>query len=832
MNSTNNPVSHSAQTAREYIENADELLKWADQRLVDFAALITDHRFLMSSPQNRILFAVDFFDLLEFAFPFVNVKVKRSALNPDTQNDILRRQIARSCLLLNLGESYRPILLPSPYVEEFFSCLSSSDIVDPQAEPFDSRFRDLQKRLEDQLGDTPIDALEQAETEKLIELLIDLCPELFFIISGHFDRGLEVIRRMFKDNYVTMNFAEWGLGKSLRDTIFDGETFSDFDFHNSKSDKKWEDIFRAVARKHKRQFFSSWRADIRTIRFVKYLNQELNPHRILVLYVSGASMIETVFRDKEAQNEAYAFWLDESAEKQPTCFFRNLDMFGFYLRYSEGDPQNAKPDEIVSKVEKDVLKVQELTKLENRKVIQKALGKINEGEFDPSINTLDRQIKNVAQLRNKLFDSHTTAACSSFMHSYEMGNIHLLQPKTYADRNLGKYKELIKNILTAARDYQSEIYKFIVQWKIFFVNEFYGLVDVARLSAMRGDPARYFKKDFANFVMFPFRVKFVTEELRNKIADLCKIIEDYPLRQDKGDKYAREFYGVLSDLAQGCSLASTSENHFWKETISLTDRSEKGMERRLAWLVLLCALGYGKQVEGDAKRILEIADVPLKTEFRILHVQAGIRQLLRIQEKNEDIDSYALKVSHIVDCCKHWSELDRDPRFIHLAAFAAGTMARSGWLQKYDRNWVISRCREALNLIEEARSEKMDELERKQQMHLKQTVLANLSYYLAVDGDKTDVEEALRIHEVSDLKAAILTGLCMHNKGYIFFRRMELSETRDEIEENYDSAIECYKEAKKRLFGRRSGSRVDLDMQEAGKRYRQLIDDAGDRPDQ
>jgi len=512
-------------------------------------------------------------------------------------------------------------------------------------------------------------------------------------------------------------------------------------------------------------------------------------------------------------------------------------VFRFYLRYCDCNPNDAIPAKIIESATKDMKMLEEFIAKKTRDTISN-IRLFGVSRYSDDFDILEASMQSVQGLRETLQSLHMTQSSREFMDSYQMGNIDLLRKETYsgpqavAQGELSRYADLITSVLEAASDFRRpEIVEQIVRVKVLLTNEFLNwrnLSDVySRRSRLEGGSRsdariadRAFRKYFINFIMFPFRVHFQTPELANAVGALAEEVEAilYDGRYD--NVTARNFYSSLMNLASKCAIISGSKDNFWGKQLDVADTSDKGIERRLTMLVLLLALGNTKEVIDDSERLLGIKDVPLALELRLIKVQAKLRVLLRRESKKGD--ETAEMVSDIVSSALESFRMTEstDPRFLYLAAFAVGTQAGSGWHSDYSRSWVIGRCFEVLSLLGRPDSSNdsldwfMSNLE-SDKRHLAESVLASLSYYLAVDGDRSDVMEALRIHQHAFLMKAKFTGLCLYDKAFVYRRLMEFAENESELDDYYAKCLHYYSLARERLF---TGSSV----QDAKKRTAEI----------
>ncbi|MEW6015271.1 MAG: hypothetical protein AB1690_08100, partial [Candidatus Zixiibacteriota bacterium] len=422
----------------------------------------------------------------------------------------------------------------------------------------------------------------------------------------------------------------------------------------------------------------------------------------------------------------------------------------------------------------------------------------------------------VKMIREELFGDHMITSCSKLRESYRsFFDIDPFDINTYSKSRLKSHVQPVISVLKSLESNLDKILEAIDTKKILLESEFGGVVSCSSLTGAD------FGEVYRKFMLFPFRVKVDTPKLVGDIS-LLKSMLQFP--EDLAMKRKRdvdEFRKLVSRIIRGCSNVNNSRENYWCVEMKPTDTDKNGLERRLVLLILLLALGYTDLVVHGSQRMLslKVKEFPFKKEFRVIHAQARIRQVFEMRQElekslkqkpsdEEVVQARRKIIRDLVSLVEGWinedtiSEGEIDERLLHISAFAVGTLARHGWLSgDVGQAWVIERCKKVLRALDSRTNR--DHVIMEDDMHLKGTVLANLAYYMSIECNDTNaLSEAAALYEsnINPLEEKQFTGMCMHNKGYVYYRRMLLSKDKAELDRFYSECTRCYIASTERYF--------------------------------
>lgn len=320
---------------------------------------------------------MDFYDVLNFAFPFLEAISIRGKLKLDSDQvgHILRQQLARGCLFFGLSKTrpYYPILIPSPYANEFFSCITSSSVISPPtldvsrvvdmafSQPIDQQWTDL--------FDYSSHDRTQADTIKNFNWLL-------LALTGQFTQGLDTIDKLFSLKRICFHLDEWRIPSIYKTILQKAIENGDFNYDDSVENDKWKSIFAFHNGLGKPKFPRTWINDIMAIRYIRYVNEILNPENIIVLFVSSGPRIKRVlspnyesdtyslddlYRLPTKQPSYHYNYTDKDGQHYSIPFYRTTDIMRLYFRYSDGEPDAIAPNKFLENIESPLQILREFT---------------------------------------------------------------------------------------------------------------------------------------------------------------------------------------------------------------------------------------------------------------------------------------------------------------------------------------------------------------------------------------------------------------------------------------------------------------------------------------
>lgn len=791
-----------------YFQEAESFLDWAYIRKVQLESLKKDYEFLYD-PQGkrrkkrRILVLIDFFELLEYAVPYLNVVRDKGAkfLDDEVQKTLLKNQISRSVLMLAYFNT-DPILLPFPYHSEFFDTLNSVMNLRPKDVPFSKvkkKFEETISKIDGLDGNTQIEELMKIDPKKVLPALIDSCPELLFYIIGEFRRGKELISFLFNKKNITSDIGLWKLPKNLlnQDELLEY-------VNNQKFINRWVKTFKAASfnLKSRRSFKKSWKNDIQSILLVEYLSQQFQDSDLRVIYVSNASVTKEALKIEKAE------------------YFRDLTIFRLFFRYLGKNNKQPSKDIDINKLDADIESLGDFSNEGNKKIIKEC--KIN-GVHLPEM--LSSQIERLIDLKLDLFGAHTVEACNVFLKPFMGDDVSLLSIRQYDTRNLGKYTIDTLEVLNNIGLYNQVLQDSIIQFKISMVYEYLGWLGASDLGRLNAKSKRL-KKLFIDFTLFPFRISFSTPRL---IKDVRRLQELFKYPKNPNSSEIERFYHLLYDLSRKCTVFDPKDS-YWDDYIDSSDITDNALERRLVCLVLMFTLGFYEAVYESAEQLYEICEkkniIYFVDEFRIIYIQAIIREAwVKAQKQGRNLKFRRRAALRVILKFNEWNKQTKggitDPRILYLVAFASGIVARApkkgqdSWPlkefnKKYDKDWTVDLIQKAAKLLKVVEEKKL--MDGKEidydENHLKWSIMANLAYYQAIDGNKADVADAIMLYEEIEkhMSDKELTAICLHNKGFVYSQAIELLDLGNLLHKYYEKAKYYFIES-----DNRRGDKLDIE---------------------
>lgn len=551
-------------------------------------------------------------------------------------------------------------------------------------------------------------------------------------------------------------------------------------------------------------------------------------------------LIRKVFENEISRNpEEYnnVYYHDKESQLIEGGSFRGIDTFRFYASFREQlnstIGKEVDPGKIVD-MGTNELKVLKgsINKKDRDTILQRC--KYNSCEDnenirkkckrDGGIDQLFTQVHNIKQIKGRLSSIQLINSLKVFLKKYEGLEIDIFSRDTY--KNISENNaEIIINAIKKNEELNKYYIDAIIQLKISLANELLGLLGWSNLHIFRPKKqvfSQQFSDLFHDFTLFPFRVKFVTPALITHIKRIRKIFIKPVATPSPGR--LKEFYDLLLELAQRCSPTTENENNFWEEDVDISHlENVSSVERRLIWLILLFCIGYHKQVIHDADYILqEMKDMPLQSEIMVMELQSRIGEMFRIVK--DDYQEYYIplikvdrlseiqkksiakehfkqnRIARIFVRYKEWQKKKYhfDSRIWYLFAFATGLLARSSqyreknWFKNFDKNWAIKACDKALKLLDEEISNKVDNVYKEEDEHFRISIAYNKAYYLSIDGDSKQTEQARAIYDKYKIDEKQLTTMCLRNKGYVFYSSMLVADNLYDIGYFYKIAQENF----------------------------------------
>ncbi|MBU8934900.1 MAG: hypothetical protein KOO62_13015 [candidate division Zixibacteria bacterium] len=808
-------VDKTQPVCKEFCDQADEFQAWVTDRIADLDALIADHEFI-GDPKNKLLITVDFFDIFEVAFPQAN-PIKRYGYETVTgpiKDEILRELAGRVSLLFGLPEDsvYYPLWIPSPYVSEFYKCLWHPEIGASDQKRLSRELRNLESKAQEKykksLAELLGDLKQGAPDSRLLEFIIELCPELFSILCGSFERGIELTKRLFEDNRVTLDIRDWGLPDSIRDTISQDGKITGL----GEADLgRWIKRLKEECKRQGLTYRISWQRDIEAVAMTDYLNKVLAKYDYRVVFVSSAHMVNRVLR----ANPEWTRWHDSDGKPIPhTTFFRGLDVFRFYDRFSRGQRNNVNPKSVIDQARSDRKLLREVVEPQNAVAIQQFISDRKDRREECAKNPLEvskycegslnvtpeicQLVQNVNTIRKKLFDVHLMYSSHLFVRYFERGNLELPPNGQHPSDDFDRAVALLQDLQNVSESHDSDITAHVLKLKTLMSAEFRLWVAMSRLKSV-GPTSDEIRMLFVHFTMFPYRVRFENEGLLEEVKQL-RSLHYYP-KQSPTDEELNDFYEILERIAAGSMAASDPAKSYWGQKLELTSLDKDSLERHLAVMVLLLSLGSFQGAYRSAEQLAEMDSVHhFRGEFRIVAAQARLREYTENKAKFDTPAEKIEAIGRIIGICQKLNSGEEtvDYRAHYLAAYAAGQLARAN--SKF-RQMALDFCKKARDEVEKEPLEAdwTDPGRSGGLIHLKATIWTSLAYYRAIEALEREntqlVLDAIRIHEEivpGFMKEDRFTAICMHNKAFTYYVLAVLSDEPVARQNAAAEARRCY----------------------------------------
>ncbi len=87
-------------------------------------------------------------------------------------------------------------------------------------------------------------------------------------------------------------------------------------------------------------------------------------------------------------------------------------------------------------------------------------------------------------------------------------------------------------------------------------------------------------------------------------------------------------------------------------------------------------------------------------------------------------------------------------------------------------------------------------IKNREENHLFATITSNLAYYLSIEGNAEEVDEAIGLYSNPIVKESYFTSMCWHNKAYGWLKKFEIvihqNQDLEVLTTIYETALNCF----------------------------------------
>ncbi len=597
--------------------------------------LLYHDQFLQIEQQYRFSFAVDFHEVWNYASPIAEFTQSKSEEKPLTQEDSLRKQVARAGLFYGLKPGNVSVLLP-PYVIELNDkrAQMSAGLLDGMEKLEGEYIKKLNNIVNNETVRNAMaefqnpDQIRSDTLQQLKPLFEKKLSDLLFLISGVTGQRRAIIQELLSGDSpkVQSTDSQWPDLKELIQLIMD------------QSNSKWHDRFKKT-RPGSRYTLSNVN-DAKAIDLVLALNQYLSQKKELVFIVSDTRAMEQILRERptdaddnstgSARNYAWteADGVCVTGYKQDLIpIFRPIDTFYYSILFqsdsSESTLQNLKD---------------ELERIDRVYVL------------DKSFQELRVKCLKCNNERDKTLCSFSDA-CSDVHRELSEHHKHFAERK---DALLAVNRfPVIKPYYERVKAQQSVYEQKLTQGSLALIQYL-------------SEPRESLEKNFRD------REKELLKMMESDLMDAFNLVAEVsPVYQEEIgggiDKFTRTKYRIrfrnvkldnlLQELEQARyegKVAETVDAH--KKLITLAFQESLGLDRSLLWAVLLLSCRFHDRTVRLTTRVLRDIGSDYRSEYFYL------RALAYYESKDFS--------QTILECRTGFNKFVSDARFYHLCGLA------------------------------------------------------------------------------------------------------------------------------------------------------------------
>lgn len=636
-------------TCQELKESSDEHKEWIEKYRYHLEILRKDHELIVDKGFS-IFFAVDFYDIFEYCFPYGHIIGKESDYkNEGRRSRLMELQFARSFLFY--GTETKPIILLPPYAAEATAFFRSTyltlrkykdDILKREILKIlfqDQKIKDVITEIEKE-GKTP------KRQEKLLRKISESSSEVFFLLSSGFLEGINVLNDLFKkheENGKTYRVIDPNPGniKHYRDIL---EKTGNMD--NSEI----EILFRTRRGKYIQNV-----TDAKALQYVLQLNKLMQEDKQAIFLFSNATYMK-----KEIKGQVLV-----NIEGEEYDTLRDLDTLYVYLiEIRDIDTQNKEDvqKEILKKIKKSLAEFNDFNKLsqdipglirkcdflkEDRPCSQKSEAQC---PFFEEINEINKSLEKVEKLRSNIENINLMKQIDVILSPLFSKDEKTFLKLRFEDHKFPAYEKELLSIFNKIREFHEDSDMFFDE-----LEELENQLEFERLKELFSissdslsvqEPFMY-RSDPLFLVKMPFRIEIREEKFKKIFSDIrakaaaCRdeLLEKNVISEDNRKKLD----GSLRELAR-------------------LSRKIEGEVKYIIWqIIFLCNKRYDLVRIWNEHYRDQMKDKELKRESDYLFCISNYFDM----ENNEQFFKY---FEHV--CMNYIGEGDTDLRFYHILSLA------------------------------------------------------------------------------------------------------------------------------------------------------------------
>lgn len=379
--------------------------RWIEKYKYHLEILKKDHELIVKK-RFKIFFAVDFYDIYEYCFPYDNILGKLADYKDmEKRRRLMELQFARSFLFYGT-ETRSKVLLP-PYASEVTDFFKSRYYIlekyrndDLKRDILNILFRD--QNVQDILRELEKENGSPREETELLTRITRSSSDIFFLLSSGFLEGLNVLNDLFKKR------TDSGKTESYR--IVDPEPSEikcyNYDVRKVIGEMENSEIERMFTRRGK---YLQNRRDAKALQYIVELNKRMEGDRQAIFLASNADYMKKIMKNRisiRIKGEEY-----DPIRDCETLYVYLIEIRDIGFPMGKGDQKK-----ILEKIESSLGEFERFSKLSqhipalNDKCMhweeeKKSCNKLNfedECPFSTEVEKINESLKKVEELRNEI----------------------------------------------------------------------------------------------------------------------------------------------------------------------------------------------------------------------------------------------------------------------------------------------------------------------------------------------------------------------------------------------------------------------------------------------
>lgn len=634
-------------TCKDLKEKFDIYEEWIEEYKHHLEILKKDHE-LMADKGFKFFFAVDFYDILNFCFPYgLFIGKKKYYKDEKRRKELMDLQFARSFLFY--ATEAKPVVLLPPYAREASDFIESTwselknlrnDVLKQEILKIlfrDEKVQDVIENLRGNIG-------TREEQRELLEKISESSSSIFFLLSSGFLKGMDVFINLLKKHKV--NNREYMLISPDPPNV---KSYKDILEKTPEENFEIERLFRSRSRKRIQNI-----RDAKALQYIKELNKSMQENEQVIFLVSNADYMKKKIKGKLS--------VDIGGVKYD--LLRDLETLYVYLiEIRDIVVSNRKPSqkEILNKIKKSLKEFENFSKLSQG--IPKLTSECelfkegrpfdehteDECPFVEEINEINESLEKIGELKNSIENINLMKQIEVILSP-----LFSVESKTFLDL---RFNDRYKNYEDELLFIYDKIQKLFEDKKTFYetLDELEGQLEDLRLQeffSISSDSLST-QRPFANINnplflhRLPFRSEIRGEEFKEMFSDIW----------DKATACRDEYLRT--------SEVSEENRRKLDESLRKLVRYSRGIEderKYIVWqIIFLCNKRYDLVRIWNEYYKNQMKNEEMKKESDYLFCLANYF----------DMENYEGSFRYLYPICKeHIKNRDSDLRFYHILSLA------------------------------------------------------------------------------------------------------------------------------------------------------------------